>query len=277
MRNSIAIGIATGIACLLVTFVTCSAQAQELETRTLVAPFFLFGGSPETSYSTRVSMTEVSGREVTVTAKRYTAAGVVPFLGTDEIQVEENALEHVRYEPTYSEPFISNGWVRLTYPSNRHLHAVSHLHLTVYSKPRVEFETMIRAVEPARAFRFVARQVGHAETGIAIINPMDQTQDVTVRFYPTSTPYRHLPEVLEQTWTVEPGHRLSKFLTEIVPWSEITPVNEVLATVDQPWRISGVARVIGETEVAVGALDFYRRIGRFVGVPVSAESPEPPK
>lgn len=51
---------------------------------------------------------------------------------------------------------------------------------------------------------------------------------------------------------MEPRHRLSKFLSEIVPWNEITSVNKVLATVDYRRFISGVVRVIGETSIAVG-------------------------
>ena len=267
-RNAIAIGIVTGIVCLCITFVRCPAQAQDMPTKTLVAPIFFFDGS----YETYVSMTEASGRSVLVTAKRYSATGDVPSHGAGEVQVEENSVGYVEYEPTNYLPVINNGWVRLTYPANRQLHAVAHLGL--YPDSRKVFGTQVRAVEPAVAFRFVARQVGHAETGIAIINPTEETQNVTVRFYPMPSGHRHLP-ILEQTWTVEPGHRLGKFLTELVPWNQIPPVNEVVPA-DQHRHgrfISGVARVIGQTSIVVGALDFYRRTGRFVSVPVSAEPP----
>lgn len=37
----------------------------------------------------------------------------------------------------------------------------------------------IEAVESAPAFRFIASQVGYAETGIAIIKPTEEVQDVT--------------------------------------------------------------------------------------------------
>ena len=250
--------------------VVWSATSRDVPTKTLIAPFFI-QASP---WGSHVSFLELSGQSVVIEATQYSAMGEVPSGGSGDVQAGENTLGSMSYYPPYSLPYIRNGWVQLTYPADRDLYAVVQV---VYHGERHgvgyrETEMIVESVEPAPAFRFLASRTKWSETGIAVVNPTDESQDVTVVFYPrtsdrTRTSDRRLP-TLKRTWTVEPRHRLSQFLSEFVPLEEALPYQEY------GW-VSGVVRVVGEADIAVGALDFNHGTGRFTGVPVSAEPRAP--
>ena len=61
-----------------------------------------------------------------------------------------------------------------------------------------------------------------------------------------------------------PKHSLSRFLTELVP--------QILTYANEAGSIGGLLKISGDTEIAVGALDYYRETGRFKSVPVVVES-----
>ena len=250
----------------VLTSVVLMVGPQDTPTKTLIAPFFIQWSPRETG----VVFLEAIGRPVSVTATQYTAMGEVPSGGHGESQAREDSLGYVSYHPPYHPTHIRNGWVRLVYPANRDVVAVSDV---VYHGDRdgesfAETEMIVEAVEPAVAFRFLASRTDDTETGIAIINPTEVPQDVTVFFHPTDSD-RSWP-TLEQTWTIEPRHRLSRFLSELVPLEEVISLEDYRYS-----NVYGMARVVGEAELAVGALDFGHKTGRFAGVPVVAEVPEP--
>ena len=100
------------------------------------------------------------------------------------------------------------------------------------------------------------------QTALVIVNPTEETQTVTVTFYS-----RDLEDPLREMVRIEPLHSLSRFLSELVPVDEhLDHRDKELGRVG---FIRGLVEVSGETEIAVGALDFFRESGRFRSVPVS--------
>lgn len=252
--------------------VVWTATSRDVSTKTLIAPFFI----QWPPWGSDVRFLESSGRPVVVTQTQYNATGGVPSGGYGDVRAGENALGFIYYHRSFSLPYIRNGWVELTYPAGRELHAVVKV---VYHGDRngvgfTETEMIVPTVEPAPAFRLQAIRTKWTETGIAVINPTDEPQDVTVVFYPSQWDGilpQHIWTVgpsLQRTWTVGPRHRLSQFLSEFVDLEEVLPFQ------DHDW-VQGVVRVIGEADIAVGALDFNHGTGRFTGVPVSAEPRAP--
>lgn len=244
-------------------YVGSLAQGQEEPgTKTVVVPIY----SQRTPWSTTVSITEAAGRSVSVTVWQRTATGQTRLIGPEQIRIRENSGGGFTWTPAFEDPELKYGWAQLVYPADRTLHVVARtIYYEDYQAGVEETEAYFEGVEPARTFRLFARRFTESETGVVVVNPTEEDQTVTVRFYPSVTG-RPQP-VLEQTWTIQRRHRLSRFLSELV-----TLEDEVF---NHLGNVSGVMRITGETSIAVGALEFNYRTGRFRSTPVVVEVPEP--
>ena len=229
--------------------------------KTLIAPIYPMSHG----YITEVVVMDVAGRSSRFNADGYTAEGVRVLGDAASYSVSRNSVRAVIFEPDFSGNWIGNGWVRLTYPSNRELQATSHI--SSYRDGEFAFTALSSAVKPSSDFRFYGVRCDGEETGISIVNPTSQAQTVTVRFHPGwLTPVTNQrPGSIERTWEIAAMHRMSRFLSELVPLEEY----------DAPsGGIGGLVHIQGETQIAVGALNFSRETGFFGGAPVSAEPSE---
>ncbi len=264
IRLAVPIIVATSVLTIWgVYYVGSSAQGQEeLEKKTLVVPIY----SQRTPWSTTVSITEVADRSVFVTVWQRTATGQTRLVGPERIRIRENSGGGFTWTPAFEDPELKYGWAQLVYPADRNLHVVARtIYYEDYQAGVEETEAYFEGVEPARTFRLFAHRFTESETGVVVVNPTEEDQTVTVRFYP-SVSGRTQP-VLEQTWTIQRRHRLSRFLSELLPLED-----EIF---NHLGHVSGVMRITGETSIAVGALDFNYRTERFRSTPVVAEVPEP--
>lgn len=228
-------------------------------TKTLVAPIYAM----TRDYSTVLVVLDAAGRASPFTPTGFTAEGI-PVLGDSTRQsVGFNSVKGIIFEPDFSGNFIGNGWVRLTYPADRELRATSHI--TTYRDGDRTFTAFCSAVEPASDFRFHGRRVDGEETAVSIVNPTGSDQSVTVRFHPGwLTPVTNQrPGSIEKTWEIAAMHRMSRFLSELVPLDEYDVPSD---------GIGGLVHIQGETQIAVGALNFSRKTRFFCGIPVRKEN-----
>lgn len=141
-----------------------------------------------------------------------------------------------------------NAWLRIRFQEVRQFHAF--VETTHRSRDVPPFLTQV--VAPTREFRLIAR----TETGIAIVNPTDKAQDVTVVYTHGGTP----PLTSRQnTLTIDPWAKVSRFLSELVDLEDLD---------DPPW---GVVQVQGETEIAVAAVAYSRETDWFQTLLVSPQ------
>ena len=221
----------------------------------LIAPVFT-QSDPLASY---LSITEVSGRYVGVTVQEYRENGRESYKESHLIARDALSVHNTHHSLTG--PITDNGWAKITFPDFAEVYAVN----TTWDRKRPGLYVESQVVEPANAFRLFARLTEEGETGIAIVNPTDAAQSVTVTFY------EHGPEsgrVSNRTWEIAARSKLSRFLREWVPLGGNPPRNTISA---EPIRFNGVVRVHGETVIAVGALWFSRETEWFSSVIVTTE------
>ena len=221
----------------------------------LFAPVFT-QSDPLASY---LSITEVSGRYVGVTVQEYRENGRESYRESHLIARDSLSVHNTHHSLT--DPITDNGWAKITFPDFAEVYAVN----TTWDRKRPGLYVESQVVEPANAFRLFARLTEEGETGIAIVNPTDAAQSVTVTFY------EHGPEsgrVSNRTWEIEAQSKLSRFLRELVPLGGDPPPSTISA---EPIRFNGVVRVQGQTVIAVGALWFSRETEWFSSVIVTTE------
>ncbi len=189
---------------LLLLVVPSRGFSRAVGEKQLVAPVFTQSG-PLMSY---LSITEVSGRNVGVTVQEYRENGRGTYGESHLVARDALAVHNTHHSLTG--PFTGNGWARITVPDYAEVYAVS----TTWDWKRPGLYVESQVVEPASAFRLFARLTEEGETGIAIVNPTDVAQTVSVTFY------EHQPQswrVSSRTWEIEAKGKLSRFLRELVP------------------------------------------------------------
>lgn len=235
-----------------------AATLPEPEVKTLIVPIF----SQASYYRTKVSVIEALGRPVAVTTQQFKSTGRSMDDGRLEIGADAEAQFTTFFG--FDGDWVDHGWARLTYPADRELHVVA----TVEDYRAGEKSANVTAVAPGPAFRLsgwyrtVEIEPG-GETALAIVNPTESRQNVTVVFH------RRYPEprkMISRTWTIEAMHRMSRFLSELVPAAREKTQAECC-------QAYGVIHIQGESLIAVGALEFFWETGHFRSVPIVATSP----
>ena len=254
MKSNVTIGL---VLLALVTSGTVPGQPQP-ETKTLIVPIY-FQARP---FDTTFIITEASGRQVDVDVEEYTSTGRRTVSKSFAGGVEENGWWFVFASLDLTPPWIDNGWAKIIYPEDRDVRVVA----TMHNKNIPESDSNFTAVAPSPSFRLLAHSTSRSETAIVIVNPTEEEQDLALLFYGWDrrkdqgrTKFR------AQGWArVAPKHSLSRFVTELVP--------QVSTYANEAGSIGGLLKISGDTEIAVGALDYYRESGRFKSVPVFSET-----
>lgn len=223
--------------------------------RELIVPLFT-QADPLASY---LALTEASGRNVGVEVQEYRVDGRETY--GERHLIGSNAVVHHNTHHSLTGPFTDNGWAKISFLADLDLYAVN----TTWDRKRPGLHVESQVVTPASAFRVFARTTAEGETGIAIVNPTETAQSVSVTFH------EHYPRsgrISGKTWEIEARNKLSRFLSELVPLEE----NPDLTTTAEGIRINGVVRIQGESVIAVGALWFSRATQWFSSTLVRAES-----
>ena len=153
--------------------------------------------------------------------------------------------------------YVPNGWIRIRYPEPDRVHAfVKIRHRRIPLR-----EVLVQAVRPARAFHMIIEEYEGESTGISIVNPTPKSQRVTIQFQESNYPNY---EVRQTYLRIDPWKKESRFLHEFVDMEglEIHP--------SFPY-IEGVVLVRGQTEIAVGAVEYSRERNWFSTVLVKPE------
>ena len=236
---------------------------------TLIIPIY----NQTRDYLSGVSMIETQGRRVKMTTEEFKENGEL-VNRDDWLILKENSIEYLApfFDITGNTPEVGNGWARIFVPKNRQVHAV---YGAGHYRERGRSVSFI-ARPPARVFRFVGgydsrphpsvNDANH-DTGLSIVNPTDTEQTVRVTFhrtYPRDSDGEPptIPRTVQGTVKIPAMHRVSRFLTELVPIQEKFPGEHVLG---------GVIRVEGETEISVAALHYFWNIPFMGGIHVTAE------
>lgn len=141
-----------------------------------------------------------------------------------------------------------NGFLLVRFRGDREIHA----YVKTWHEDFPDDPFLTQAVRPAAAFRLI---VEGQMTGIAIVNPTDSDQKVTVKFYQSNSDSL---KMRESVLTIKRWSKVSRFLSELFD----------LEGLDLPW---GVVRIQGETEIAVAAVQISSKTQRFQTILVSAE------
>ena len=236
---------------------------------TLIIPIY----NQTRDYLSGVSMIETQGRRVKMTTEEFTENG--ELVNRNEwLILEENSIEYLApfFDIAGNTPEVGSGWARIFVPKNRQVHAV---YGAGHHRERGRSVSFI-ASPPARVFRFVgsydrrphpSKNDANHDTGLSIVNPTDTEQTVRVTFhrtYPRDSDGEPptIPRTIQGTVKIPAMHRVSRFLTELVPIQEKFPGEHVL---------SGVIRVEGETEISAAALYYFWNIPFMGGIHVTAE------
>jgi hypothetical protein len=257
-ENPMKFKVALGLVLLaLVASGTTPGQPQP-ETKTLIVPIY-FQVRP---FDTTFIITEASGRQVDVDVEEYTSNGRQTVSKSFDGGVEENGWWFVFASLDLTPPWIDNGWAKIIYPEDRDVRVVS----TMYDKNIPESGSNFTAVPPSPSFRLMTHSTSRSETAIVIVNPTEEEQDLRLLFYGWDRRKgQGLTKFRTRGWArIAPKHSLSRFLTELVP--------QILTYANEAGSIGGLLKISGDTEIAVGALDYYRETGRFKSVPVVVES-----
>ena len=233
--------------------------AAQNETTTLIVPIY----NQTLDYVSEVSMIEVGGRRVKLTTEEFTGTGQVINVD-DWLLIKENSVGYLSpfYDISLNTLYAGNGWARIRVPKDRQIHAVFSVN---HHEERGRSAHFI-AMPPARAFRLWGRHdirphpsVSDWKTDVAlsIVNPTVREQSVTVTFHP------EIPGTVQGELEVPAMHRVSRFLSEVVPIREEFPERSSL---------SGVIRIEGETEISVAALQYYWNVPHSGAIPASAET-----
>ena len=240
-------------------------QSQSSSEKALIVPIY-FQLPP---LYTTFDITEVQGRQVDVKVEEYTSYGDRTVSKTTGGGVEENDWWLVHASHFIDGTGVDNGWARILYPEDREVRVVA----TMIVKDDPEASAHFAAVPPAPSFRLMAwhqegpsnRYSPRGETAVVIVNPTEEEQNVSLVFYGWDLRKGHGLTTFStrRSIPIAPRHSLSRFLTELVP-PIVNYANE--------GYIRGLLKVSGETEIAVGALDYFRDTGRFRSVPVISKS-----
>lgn len=256
-RNSL---ILTGVFLMFMSGVLTDSSAQETQPH-LIAPIFpqigglesklyfaLVGGGD--SRRTLPDGTRVPGIQV----DEYQESWMNPALscGADYLPEPNNVIVHHRILSLDVGLCTANGWLRVHYSGGIH---TTHGYVLTRHEDRDDEPFITPLVRPAAVFRLIVTGAPHEETGIAIVNPTEVAQAVTVTYYQSGQP----PLLTRQgKVTIDPWSKVSRFLSDLVD----------LEGLDD---IGGAVRIQGETGVAVAAVRYSRKTKWFQAVPVSAE------
>ena len=219
---------------------------------------------------TTFDITEIQGRQVDVRVEEFTSYGDRVVSKSFDGGVKENSWWTVHRSAFIGGTWVDNGWARVLYPEGRDVRVVA----TMVVEDDPERSANFSAVPPASSFRLVAwlregpsdPYSPQGETAVVIVNPTEGAQDVTLVFHGRDFRGPGIASFsVRESVRIDARHSLSRFLTELVPSAE--------DYVDEG-TVKGILQVSGETEIAVGALDYFRDTGRFRSVPVVVESAE---
>lgn len=259
----------------LTSLVWASSQTEAPE-KTLIVPVYgVYGVDP--AFRADVELLETSGRPVTIRVDEYTSDGELFSTSSDPTVVEAGSSEDILPFGDLGRGWINDGWVRMTFPADREVHAVSRLNVSIrrdvqegdYTRQVLigYRSSLFQAVPPARSFLLFGLWRGEdgtshprAETALVIVNPTDIEQSVAITFrisYPG--PERSISRV----WEIGPRSKISRFVTELLPVKEEALHHHLYVT--------GFIRVSGETEIAVNALEYFWNSGRFQSIPVAVD------
>lgn len=145
----------------------------------------------------------------------------------------------------------------MTAPNPDRVHAFVKIRHERIPRPDI----IVAAVRPARSFRMIVEEYEGESTGISIVNPTPRPQEVTIEFRQNNHPDY---EVRKNSLSIDPWKKASRFLHEFVDMEglEVHP--------GFPY-VKGVVLVRGQTEIAVGAVEYSRKTDWFSAVPVKSE------
>ena len=255
--------VAVILSLLVLTLSGAGPEQPKPERKALIVPIY-FQNQP---LYTTFDITEIQGRQVDVWVEEFTSYGKHTVSKTADGGVEENSWWNVHASAFISGVSVDNGWARVLYPENRDVRVVA----TMIVKEDPERSANFAAVPPASSFRLMAwlqegpsnRYSPRGETAVVIVNPTEAAQDVTLVFHGRDLRGPGISHFsVRESVRIDPRNSLSRFLTELVP--------SVEDYVDEG-TIKGILQVSGETDLAVGALDYFRDTGRFRSVPVAVD------
>ena len=253
-----------------IAILSALSAAAQTETTTLIIPIY----NQTLDYVSGVLMIETQGRRVKLTTEEYTETGQVIDIDT-WLLIKENSIGYLSpfYDIALSTLYAGNGWARIRVPKDRKIQAL----FSVTHQKEPGRSAGFIAAPPAKAFRLSGRydirpdpsvNDANADVALSIVNPTDEEQTVTVTFhrvYPRDSdgePPR-IPRTIQGELQVPAMHRVSRFLSELVPIREKYPEEHTL---------DGVIRIEGETEISVAALKYFWNIPRSGAIPVVAET-----
>ena len=126
----------------------------------------------------------------------------------------------------------------------------------------------VRIIEPQASDLAGTQPVGDQlsegqPTGIAIVNPTEESQEITIRFYQSGIPPL---DIRESVLTIPRQSKVSRYLSDLV---DLEGLEDTLTPLRK--HNAGVVRIQGETEIAVAAVQVSEATQWFQTVLVSPE------